>query len=81
MQGSVFFSSTGPGDAIAQTYLATRAHFSSIQVCFAEAVSNRHTLKTQHKGFLTKSGRWGWGWLGDGLRRDGAGAPRRWGKQ
>lgn len=60
MQGSVFFSSTGPGDAIAQTYLAPRVHFSSIQGSLAEAVSNRHTLKTQHKGFLTKSGQWGW---------------------
>lgn len=78
MQGSVFFSSTGLGDATAQTYLAPRAHFSSIQVSFAGAVGNRHTLKTQHKGFLTKSGHWGW--MGDGLRGDRAGAPRRWGK-
>ena len=68
MQGSVFFFSTGLGDAIAQTYLAARAHFSSIQVSFAEAVSNRHTLKTQHKVFLTKSGQWGDG-LREGWRR------------
>lgn len=53
------FSSTALGDATAQTYLATRAHFSFYLnfLTLAEAVSNKRTLKTEHKDFFfTKAG-------------------------
>lgn len=76
------FSSTALGDATAQTYLATRAHFSFYLnfLTFAEAVSNKRTLKTEHKDFflqrLADAGRG----LGDGLRQNRGGCHRRlWG--
>lgn len=54
MQRSDSFSSTGLGDATALTYLGTRAHFSfySSLLAFAEAVGNKHALKTQLKDFF-----------------------------
>ena len=62
-QRSDSFSSTGLGDSTAQTYFATRAHFSfySSLLTFAEAVGMKHALKTQHRFFYTTCGQWGMG--------------------
>lgn len=79
MQGSVFFSSTGLSDATAQTYLAVRAHFSSIQVSFAEAVGNRQHFENPAQRFSYKvwplgvDGRWFKGGQGRGSQKMGEG--------
>lgn len=80
MQRSDSFSSTGLGDATAPTYLGTRAHFSfySSLLAFAEAVGNKHALKTQLKDFcFTTCGGWVGEWMaavqggmGEGLAED-----------
>lgn len=79
MQRSDSFSSTGLGDATAPTYLGTRAHFSfySSLLTFAEAVGNKHALKTQLKDFFYNMWPMGWGVDGSGSRGDGGGARRR----